>query len=236
MSWPRDLTEPFLRVRAMLFEAGLPKSFWVEEAVTTTYLTKRCFSTALDLKTIEEVWSNHPANYRNLKAFGCIANAHVRQGKLDPRAVKCFCLGYLDGFWVTSSSGATKMQKSEHSQLKVETSRTMASSRGFPTLQEVEPTAKAESESLTNYKLIRDRERRQIKPPQRFGFAELTSFALNVAEDIEEHEPLAYIEAVRSSHGKEWMQAMVEENQSLESNQTWELIDRTKNNRVIECK
>ena len=37
------------------------------------------------------------ADYSKLRIFGCIAYAHVKQGKLEPRALKCRFLGYLEG-------------------------------------------------------------------------------------------------------------------------------------------
>ena len=44
-----------------------------------------------------EMWSGHPANYENLRIFGCVAYAHVKQGKLEPRAKKCIFLRYPEG-------------------------------------------------------------------------------------------------------------------------------------------
>lgn len=43
------------------------------------------------------VWSGTPANYSQLKVFGCTAYAHVDNGKLEPRAIKCLFLGYGSG-------------------------------------------------------------------------------------------------------------------------------------------
>ncbi|GKD83058.1 retrovirus-related pol polyprotein from transposon TNT 1-94 [Tanacetum coccineum] len=39
-----------------------------------------------------EMWSGHPSDYEMLRIFGCYP--HVKQGKLEPRAVKCVLLGY----------------------------------------------------------------------------------------------------------------------------------------------
>ena len=36
-------------------------------------------------------------DYSELRIFGCTTYAHVKQGKLEPRALKCAFLGYLDG-------------------------------------------------------------------------------------------------------------------------------------------
>ena len=51
----------------------------------------------IDLKTPMEVWSGIPADYSNLKVFGTLAFAHVKQDKLDARAVKCVFMGYPKG-------------------------------------------------------------------------------------------------------------------------------------------
>jgi len=50
------------------------------------------FST--DFKIPQEVWSGNPVDYSILRVFGCSAYAHVNNGKLAPRAVKCMFLGY----------------------------------------------------------------------------------------------------------------------------------------------
>ena len=44
-----------------------------------------------------EAWSGEPPDYSRLKVFGSLAYAHVKQGKLDARAVKCVFIGYPEG-------------------------------------------------------------------------------------------------------------------------------------------
>jgi len=44
-----------------------------------------------------EVWSRKPTEYSNLKVFGALAFAHVRQDKLDARSMKCIFIGYPEG-------------------------------------------------------------------------------------------------------------------------------------------
>ena len=85
------------RTRCILISASLPKVFWAEAMTTIAYLINRCPSTTLNFKTPEEVWSGHPLDYSRLKIFGCNAYAHVRQDKLEPRALKFIFLGYLEG-------------------------------------------------------------------------------------------------------------------------------------------
>ena len=78
----------------MLISAGLPKTFWAEAVTTTAFLINICPSTTLNFKTPEEIWSGHPLDYFRLQVFGYSAYAHVRQSKLELRALKCIYLGY----------------------------------------------------------------------------------------------------------------------------------------------
>ena len=93
----RTLTK---RIRAMLRTASLPNSFWVEAAKTVCYIVNRSPSTAIGLKTAMEMWTEKPADYYYLHAFGCLVyvmyNAQERT-KLDAKSRKCIFLGYADG-------------------------------------------------------------------------------------------------------------------------------------------
>jgi hypothetical protein len=60
-------------------------------------LINRSTSIPLNKKTPFEVWSSTPADYSQLRVFGCTAYAHVDNGKLEPRAIKCLFLGYGSG-------------------------------------------------------------------------------------------------------------------------------------------
>ena len=82
------------KVKCMLFNAQLPESFWAEAASTTCYLINCSPSISIEKKTPLEVWPGSPATYSDLKFFGCPAYAHVDNGKLEPRSMKCIFLGY----------------------------------------------------------------------------------------------------------------------------------------------
>ena len=60
-------------------------------------LVNRSPSTTIECKTPIELWSGRVADYSKLRIFGCMAYAHVKQGKLEPMALKCRFLGYPDG-------------------------------------------------------------------------------------------------------------------------------------------
>lgn len=85
------------RARCMLSQAGLGKEFWAEAVYMAAHLVNRSPNSSIGLKTPEDMWSGSPANYSNLRIFGCPAYAYVNNGKLEPRAKKCIFLGYTDG-------------------------------------------------------------------------------------------------------------------------------------------
>ncbi|GKD17560.1 retrovirus-related pol polyprotein from transposon TNT 1-94 [Tanacetum coccineum] len=85
------------KVRCLLIQSGLPKTFWAEATCTTAYLIDRSPLTAIEKKTHMEMWSRHPSDYGMLRTFGCVAYSHVKQGKLEPKAVKCVLLWYPEG-------------------------------------------------------------------------------------------------------------------------------------------
>ena len=71
------------RVRSMLSHFGLRKYFWVEAASTTCYLINRSPNKLIDCNVLpEEVWSDNPVDYSNLKISGCPAYSHVNEGKI----------------------------------------------------------------------------------------------------------------------------------------------------------
>lgn len=85
------------RARCMRLNAGLSEHLWAEVVNTACYLVNISPSTAIELKTPEEIWSGKPADYSGFRVFGCPAYAHVNEGKLKPRAKKCIFLGYGQG-------------------------------------------------------------------------------------------------------------------------------------------
>ena len=82
------------KVRCMLSHAQLMKSYWAEVVSTACYLINCSPSLAIEKKIPQEVWSSSHATYSYLKIFGCPAYAHVDNGKLEPKLVKCIFLGY----------------------------------------------------------------------------------------------------------------------------------------------
>src|SRR4051812_6802321 len=76
------------------------------------------------------------------------------------------------------------------------------------------------------------RPRRTIKPPDRYGFEDLVSYALITSSG----DPSTFQEATCSQERDKWMGAMVEEMESLHKNQTWDLVELPKGKRATGCK
>ena len=54
-------------------------------------------STIIDFKNPQEVWYDTSFDYSSLCIYGCIAYAHVNDGKLESKAIKCIFLSYIVG-------------------------------------------------------------------------------------------------------------------------------------------
>lgn len=64
---------------------------------TVCYLVNKSPSTTLKFKTSKEVWVGMPTDYKHLRIFGCPVYIHVKQGKLDSRALKRVFVRYPQG-------------------------------------------------------------------------------------------------------------------------------------------
>ncbi|PON85525.1 hypothetical protein TorRG33x02_186740 [Trema orientale] len=93
-------------------------------------------------------------------------------------------------------------------------------------IENIEQLGLDQQEELQNHQLSRDRTRRQIRAPDRYGFAEYISFALTVARDIEGVEPMSYKETLSDKNSFKWVEAMNDEMESLKKNQTWVLVEK----------
>ncbi|KAL5557135.1 hypothetical protein UlMin_039371 [Ulmus minor] len=78
-----------------------------------------------------------------------------------------------------------------------------------------------QGDGLESYQLTRDRIRRPRKAPERYGYADLVSYALFASEELDDSEPKSYKQAMASQYKKLWAQAMKEEMDSLDKNLTW---------------
>ncbi|KAL0537750.1 hypothetical protein IC582_026735 [Cucumis melo] len=279
------------RTRCLLTNASLPLKFWGEAAQTACYLINRSPSTALNLKTPQEVWTGKAPSLEHLRVFGCTAYAHVKDGKLNKRALKCMFIGYPQGvkgykLWCIEKGmnkciisrdvtfNETEMPYCVKEQQKQQTgdhvvTEVRIASEVRPSIDldnqpllvsEIEDTQQSEfdgiqsqqerilidegafieesssNNDLQNYQLTRDRVQRERHAPIRYGYADLVAYALTCAADSIEAEPLTFKEAIVSDSKKQWKDAMEEELFSLHKNQTWSLVPKPPNQKLIQSK
>lgn len=250
----RTLSE---RVRCMMQTFGVSKVFWGDAAKTASYLVNRCPSTTLNFRTPREVWTGKPVEYDHLKIFGCTdAYAHLRQDKLDPRAKKCIFFGYPEGvkgykLWciekgyekciisrdVVFNEEEMPMKKTEvqkdHKDNPIEMQYVgVHLDQDESDMSQLEDLTEDSSNEVENsYQLAGDRKRRDIRPPQRFAYADIS-----VSKDIEDSEPESYKEATTCEDRSLCIKAMETEIKSLNKNNTWILMDKPHNQRLVGCR
>ncbi|GKV50375.1 hypothetical protein SLEP1_g57082 [Rubroshorea leprosula] len=265
------------RARCILSNAGLSKDFWAEAVNHASYLVNRSPSTAIGLKTPEELWSGSPADYSQLRIFGCPVYAHVRDGKLEPRAVKCIFLGYASGvkgyrLWCVQKSprflmsrdvtfdesGMLQKAKEESTiakpdhgvskQVEFEATTPKKAVRDDsivqenldevqdPELTDTPMEVEAPEQTQQQYNIATGRQRKETKPPQRYGYTDYVAYALSVTKPVEAEDPNTYRLAITSKESPYWLVAVTEEIESLHKNQTWKLVMPPKGQRIVGCK
>ncbi|KAG8493847.1 hypothetical protein CXB51_011132 [Gossypium anomalum] len=205
-------------------------------------------------KTPQEVWSGNPANYSDLKIFGCPAYAHVNSGKLEPRSIKCVFLGYKAGvkgykLWCPENRKVVISRDVVFDETAMLPNLSLKDSSNKENQKQVEHQINTESTpqvstkienrvaSSPQYSIAKNRTKREIKPPKKYAEADLVAYALNVAEDIDANqEPSNYSEAISCEDSEKWMFAMQEEMESLHKNKTWDLVKLPKGKKTICCK
>jgi len=253
------------KARCMLSNATMGRQFWAEAANTACYLINRSPSIAIEKKTPMEVWSGSPSDYSQLKVFGCTAFAHVDNGKLEPRAVKCVFLGYGSGvkgfkLWnpETKKSMLSRSVVFNESEMYYAT-RSTNSSDDVPKPQKVSLQVEnldegdhddhddddaqqtqvfdADSPPPVVQPMAVSRPQRIRKPVKRLIEECNVSYALSCAEEIGcSAEPSTYTEATISADREKWIAAIQEEMQSLEKNGTWDIVRLPAGKKAVRCK
>ncbi|KAH9705871.1 reverse transcriptase Ty1/copia-type domain-containing protein [Citrus sinensis] len=90
--------------------------------------------------------------------------------------------------------------------------------------------------SIQDYQFTRDRQKRQVRAPERLGYADLIAYALTAAHEVDQEEPKTYEESVACKESAQWIKAMEDEMDSLYKNGTWKLIQKLEGKKVVGCK
>ena len=85
------------RVRSLLSDAKLPKSFWGEALNTVAHVINLTPTIALEGDVPDKVWYGRDVSYDHLRVFGCKCFVHVpknERSKLDTKSKPCIFVGY----------------------------------------------------------------------------------------------------------------------------------------------
>ncbi|KAH9741648.1 hypothetical protein KPL70_002701 [Citrus sinensis] len=214
----KTLTE---RIRAMLRTVGLHNSFWAKATKTACYIVNRSPSTTIGLKTTMEMWTEKPADYSYLHAFGCPV--------YDPNTYKIVIsrdvIFVEDQLQMRDEDDDTKKEKSETVPVYVENNPEDSDySEAAPEHEEQEPV---ETEAPEVRRSTRER-----RPPT--WHSEYVT-EINVAYCLltEDEEPSTFHETLESLDVILWMTAMQEEIEALHKNKTWELVPLPRGRKAI---
>ncbi|KAJ9538664.1 hypothetical protein OSB04_031397 [Centaurea solstitialis] len=90
---------------AMMFNAHLPSSYWVDAFSSAVYIINRLPTSTLQGKSPFELLYSQTPNYHTFRAFGCRVFPYLRdysENKLSPRSLPCIFIGYspkYKGYW-----------------------------------------------------------------------------------------------------------------------------------------
>nr|GEY07578.1 retrotransposon protein, putative, Ty1-copia subclass [Tanacetum cinerariifolium] len=187
--------------KQLCIKSGIARHLTVARTPQQNGLAERMNRTLMD-KTPMEMWSGHPSDYGMLRTFGCVTYLHVKQGKLEPRAVKCFLLGYPEGV------KGYRLYRLDNESPKIVTSRNVVFNESVMYKDTLKDSGAGIDKSVEelhvevelqrlNYQLVRDREPRTRMKPLRFqDESNMAAYAFATAKEEDTHEPLIYQEAV----------------------------------------
>ncbi|KAG8485839.1 hypothetical protein CXB51_019238 [Gossypium anomalum] len=213
--------------RCLLFQKDLPKTLWAEAVNTAVYLQNRLPTKALDQKTPFEGWFGFKPSLAHLRVFGCLCYAQVpavKRSKLDKRAQAGILVGY--------SSIKKGYRILDPLTNKVQVSRDVVfDEKAYWNWERNEPEVITE-ELVAN----------QIEPEQNGSEMDTDDEPVRGTRTLAEICERAHVAQEEPSCFKEaeahegWKQAMCDEIAMIEKNQTWELVARPINRKVIGVK
>ena len=220
-------------VRSMLSDSNLCKSFWAEAVTTAAYVRNRCPTSALgENVTPYEMLNGRKPNVSHLRVFGSKCFAHVpkdERDKLDVKSKNCVFVGY--------SSISKGYRVYDLNDKKLFMSRDVIfdeldlSSKGGPISNDnnVElPVDDLESDKHDITDSYPRKSSRVIRQPERYGE---WAYSCNAFD-----EPSTVEEALNGPESFEWRKAMMNELQSIESHNVWNLVEPSADNKPIKTK
>jgi len=248
--------------RSMLHASGLPKELWAEACNTAVYILNRTGPTPVEGKTPLELWTGRSCEtLSQLRVFGTECYVHTpkqKRHKWDPKSELGRLVGYVgetDGYriWMPKER---KIALSRDVLFKPEVTCSSCSDiiqneSTCPT-PHVAPAADLQisqiyedndgnsmsmsggsNESNQETDVPDCKSKRERKQPEWMTSGEFVCL-VDGGQGNYSLNPISYAEAMLSNEKKQWLKAMHEELESLKENETWELVTRPINAKVIQ--
>ncbi|KAD4384796.1 hypothetical protein E3N88_24964 [Mikania micrantha] len=214
-------------INAMLISSGMSQDMWGEAILSATYLLNKIPFKKKDV-TPYELWMGRKPSYKYLKVWGCLAKVVVPPPKVQRIGIKimdCVFIGYAHH----SSAYRFLVYDSKNPEIH---KNTIMESRNASFFEEVFPCLKKELPSSTTPvdEIVHDEDQEQLEAeevePRRSKRQRIEkSFGPDFLTYMVEGEPQTYCDAVTSSEGPQWKEAIKNEIDSILQNHTWELVN-----------
>ncbi|GKB81203.1 retrotransposon protein, putative, ty1-copia subclass [Tanacetum coccineum] len=188
-------------------------------------------------ETPYELWMGRKPSYQYLRVWGCLAKVVVptpKAQKIGPKSVDCIFIGYAKNNtayrFIVHESKNPDIQKN-----------TIMESRNASFFENIFPCLSKETGSSLDDKVVQDKRQRddndlqderqdqteeeEVEPRRSKRARNEKSFGPDFVSFMVENEPTSYREAVTSSEGQQWREAIKSEIESILQNHTWELVD-----------
>ena len=239
--------------RCLLADAKIHNRFWPEVIQTAVYLKNRTLANTYEKKTPYEIMMGEKPDIRNLKLYGSKVFVRVpeikRRSKWDRKADLGVLVGYENVGYRVLINNRVIVAKHIHA---IEESVNLV---GFNENEEVNEVKTIENEinqnielneinedneskddvpstSNDNLKVVRRSERKK-SPVNRYGNPVTNYVYVNY---VSADNPESYNDAISSRESEKWREAMNKEIECLKKNDTWNLVEKPKDKKILDLK
>ncbi|GJV63859.1 retrovirus-related pol polyprotein from transposon TNT 1-94 [Tanacetum coccineum] len=215
-------------VTAMLISSGMSQDMWGEAILTATYLLNKIPCKEKE-ETPYELWMGRKPSYQYLRVWGCLAKVVVptpKAQKIGPKSVDCIFIGYAKN----SSAYRFIVHESKNPDIQ---KNTVMESRNASFFEHIFPCLSKETGSSARLddEVVQDKRQRddndlqderqdqteeeEVEPRRSKRARNEKSFGPDFVSFMVENEPTSYREAVTSSEGQQWREAIKSEIESI---------------------
>lgn len=246
----REMRTIMESARSMLYSRDIPLNLWAEAVNCAVYLLNRSSSTQTKDVSPYELWNGQKPSLQHIRVFGSEGYVHIpdeRRRKLDKKSIKLILVGYENENYrmFDIESGKITISRNVHfnennipvlrkNTTSISITDEQEQSEGIQdTLISPEDTHNISESSFESVETQEDPNDVTYQPSQIISEDDERNITLRPrrnrneeANFIEFDVPTTYEEAINCKNSNKWKEAIKEELQSLEENETWKLVDR----------